>query len=117
MFLKSLELISTFHPELGSGQMLEVERKMTITKKKAFERWVDKALRRRNREEQRDQRRYERSRFLRAWREWFALETTHKSLVPIAMLMVLSAIGGWSLGAARTACPTLSLPAGQTERR
>ena len=41
MFLKSLELISTFHPELGSGQMLEVERKMTITKKRAFERWVD----------------------------------------------------------------------------
>ncbi len=34
MFLKSLELISTFHPELGSGQMLEVERKMTITKKR-----------------------------------------------------------------------------------
>ena len=51
MFLKSLDLISTFHPELGSGQMLEVERKMTITKKKAFERWVDKALRRRSREE------------------------------------------------------------------
>ena len=28
MFLKSLELINTFNPELTSGQMLEVERKM-----------------------------------------------------------------------------------------
>ena len=28
MFLKTLELISTFHPYLSSGQLLEVERKM-----------------------------------------------------------------------------------------
>ena len=114
MFLKSLELISTFHPELGSGQMLEVERKMTITKKKAFERWVDKALRRRNREEQRDQRRFERTRFLSAWREWLSMETTHKALVPMVMLMVLCGFSGWSMGVRQSACPTLSLPSGQT---
>ena len=117
MFLKSLELISTFHPELGSGQMLEVERKMTITKKKAFERWVDKVLRRRMRDEQRDHRRFERSRFVRAWREWLELETTHRALVPMAVLMVLSAVGGWSLGVGQGVCPTLALPSGQTERR
>ena len=89
MFLKSLELISTFHPELGSGQMLEVERKMTITKKRAFERWVDKAIRRRQRDETREHRRFERSRFWRAWREWILLDTTQKALVPVVMLMVL----------------------------
>jgi len=33
MFLKTLELISTFHPHLSSGQLLEVERKMAIIKK------------------------------------------------------------------------------------
>jgi len=33
MFLKTLELISTFHPQLNSGQLLEIERKMAITKK------------------------------------------------------------------------------------
>jgi len=32
MFLKTLELISTFHPYLSSGQLLEVERKMAIIK-------------------------------------------------------------------------------------
>ena len=32
MFLKSLELIGTFHPELTAGQLLEVERKMAVTK-------------------------------------------------------------------------------------
>jgi len=33
MFLKSLELISTFNPELTAGQLLELERKMAVTKK------------------------------------------------------------------------------------
>ena len=69
------------------------------------------------RDEQRDQRRFERSRFVRAWREWLELETTHRALVPMAVLMVLSAVGGWSLGAGQGVCPTLALPSGQTERR
>ena len=114
MFLKSLELISTFHPELGSGQLLEVERKMTITKKRAFERWVDKALRRRSREETREHRRFERTRFWRAWREWIVLDTTQKALVPMVMLMVLCGFAGWSMGMRQSVCPTLSLPSGQT---
>ena len=114
MFLKSLDLISTFHPELGAGQMLEVERKMTITKKRAFERWVDKAIRRRQRDENRESRRFERSRVWREWREWIAMDTTQKALVPLVMLMVLCGVAGWSFGAAQSACPTLSLPSGQT---
>ena len=117
MFLKSLELISTFHPELGSGHLLEVERKMTITKKRSFERWVEKALKRRSREESLEHRRFERSRFWRAWREWIALDTTQKALVPMITLMVLSGIAGWSIAARQSACPTLSLPSGQTEVR
>ena len=40
MFLKTLELISTFHPYLSSGQLLEIERKMAIIKKISFEKWV-----------------------------------------------------------------------------
>ena len=44
MFLKTLELISTFHPNLSSGQLLEVERKMAITKKIPFEKWVIKSF-------------------------------------------------------------------------
>jgi len=117
MFLKSLELISTFHPELGSGHLLEVERKMTITKKRSFERWVEKALKRRSREETLEHRRFERSRFWRAWREWIALDTTQKALVPMITLMALSGIAGWSIAARQSACPTRSRPSGQTEVR
>ena len=57
MFLKTLELISTFNPDLSAGHLLEVERKMAVTKKKAFERWVERALNRRLQEKQRERRR------------------------------------------------------------
>ena len=36
MFIKTLELITVFHPQLNSEQLLEVERKMLIQKKNIF---------------------------------------------------------------------------------
>jgi hypothetical protein len=98
MFLKSLELISTFNPELTPGQLLEVERKMAVTKKRAFERWVERALARRRQLEIRERRRFDRERSLRSWGEWLALEGTRQALVPIAALLVLAFAGGWWLG-------------------
>ena len=98
MFLKSLELITTFNPELTAGQLLEVERKMAVTKKQAFERWVARSLRRREQDEQRERRRFDRQRNLLAWREWFGLEVTRQALVPLASLLVLAVASGWWWG-------------------
>jgi hypothetical protein len=98
MFLKSLELISTFNPELTAGQLLEVERKMAVTKKQAFERWVARSLRRREQDELRERRRFDRQRSLLAWREWCGLEVTRQALVPLASLLVLAAAAGWWWG-------------------
>ena len=114
MFLKSLELIGTFHPELTSGQLLEVERKMAITKKRSFERWVEKSYKRRARLETREKRRFARDRFLRGWSEWIALDTTHQALAPMVALVVISGVIGWSLGSSRASCPALVPPAQQT---
>jgi hypothetical protein len=101
MFLKSLELISTFNPDLTPGQLLEVERKMAVTKKKAFERWVIRALRRREREVLRERRRFDRERLLRSWMEWCSLETTRQALLPLTALLVLAVAAGWWLGSHR----------------
>ena len=98
MFLKTLELISTFNPELTSGQLLEVERKMSVTKKRAFERWVTKSLKRRQQDEQRARRRFDRERTLRAWSEWFALDVTRQAVLPFAALLVLAVGTGWWWG-------------------
>ena len=98
MFLKSLELISTFNPELTAGQLLEVERKMAVTKKKSFERWVARSLRRRQQEEEKARRRFDRERTLRAWGEWLSLDVTRQALVPLASLLVIAVAGGWWWG-------------------
>ena len=101
MFLKTLELIGTFNPELTPGQLLEVERKMAVTKKKAFERWVERALRRREQQELRERRRFDRDRTLRDWMEWMALPATRRALLPASLALVLAVAGGWWLGSQR----------------
>ena len=104
MFLKTLDLISTFHPELSSGQLLEVERKMAVTKKKSFERWVEKSYRKKINEASRERNRFARERFIRNWREWFSLETTHQAFLPMASVIVVSIFGGWSIGISNNSC-------------
>jgi hypothetical protein len=101
MFLKTLELISTFHPELTPGQLLEVERKMAVTKKRAFERWVERSLRRREQEEARQRRRFDRERFLRTWGEWLSLDATRQAVLPFTALLILAVAAGWLLGSQR----------------
>ena len=98
MFLKSLELISTFNPELTAGQLLELERKMAVTKKKAFEHWVGKSLRRRSQEEKAEKRRFSRQRWVREWREWLADPTTGRALLPVTGLILTAGFLGWHLG-------------------
>ncbi|MEI7666005.1 MAG: hypothetical protein WCI65_08165 [Synechococcaceae cyanobacterium ELA263] len=101
MFLKTLELISTFNPDLSAGHLLEVERKMAVTKKKAFERWVERALNRRLQEKQRERRRFDRDRAMRGWMEWFSLENTRQALLPLSALLVVAVAAGWWFGSQR----------------
>ena len=113
MFLKSLELIGTFHPELTSGQLLEVERKMAVTKKRAFERWVEKSFRRRSKQEARERKRFVRERIFRSWKEWVSLETTHHAMAGMIAFSVLAGFGGWSMGVSKSSCPTFLMPTEQ----
>ena len=104
MFLKTLELISTFNPSLSSGQLLEVERKMSITKKPGFEKWVKKSFAKKARNELNEKRKYHRDRFIRSWREWLSLDNTHQALFPIIVVIFASALIGWSMGVSKNSC-------------
>ena len=104
MFLKTLELISTFHPDLNSGQLLEVERKMTISKKYSFEKWVQRSFAKKAKAQLREKRKFERIKFISRWKEWLSLEETHKALLPFIMLIFLSSLIGWSAGISRNSC-------------
>ena len=104
MFLKTLELICTFHPQLNSGQLLEVERKMAITKKLSFEKWVKKSFAKKARAEENEKRKFKRDRFIRSWKEWLSLENTQQALFPIIIVIFISAFIGWSLGVSKNSC-------------
>ena len=104
MFLKTLELISTFHPQLNSGQLLEVERKMSITKKLPFEKWVKKSFAKKARVEENEKRKFQRDRFIRSWKEWLSLENTQQALIPIVVAIFISAFLGWYSGVSKNSC-------------
>ena len=110
MFLKSIELISTFNPELTAGQLLELERKMAVTKKKAFELWVGKSLRRRLQAEKAEKRRFSRQRFLREWQEWLADPITLKAILPISGALLLAGFAGWYAGSQQFCRPLFQPP-------
>ena len=104
MFLKTLELISTFHPSLSSGQILEVERKMAITKKLAFEKWVRKSFAKKARLLENEKRKFQRERFIRSWKEWFSLANTQQAFLPLIVILFISSFIGWSLGVSKNSC-------------
>ena len=104
MFLKTLELISTFHPYLSSGQLLEIERKMAIIKKIPFEKWVKKSFAKKERILSNERRKFQRERFFRSWREWFSLENTQQAMVPLIIALFFSSFIGWSLGISKNSC-------------
>ena len=104
MFLKTLELISTFHPYLNSGQLLEVERKMAITKKIPFEKWVIKSFAKKARLLENEKRKFQRERFFSSWTEWFSLENTRQAILPLIVIIFISSFIGWSLGISNNSC-------------
>ena len=104
MFLKTLELISTFHPDLSSSQLLEVERKMAITKKIPFEKWVIKSFAKKRRLLENEKRKFQRERFFSGWTEWFSLENTRQAILPLIVMIFISSFVGWSLGISNNSC-------------
>ena len=104
MFLKTLELISTFHPYLSSGQLLEIERKMAIIKKIPFEKWVQKYFAKKERLINNEKRKFQRERFLSSWREWITLENTQQAILPFVVTVLIAAFIGWSLGISKNSC-------------
>ena len=104
MFLKTLELISTFHPYLNSGQLLEVERKMAIKKKIPFEKWVKKSFDKKAKALENETKKFQRERFISSWKEWFNLENTHQAILPIIVALIISSFVGWSFGISKNSC-------------
>ena len=104
MFIKTMELITVFHPQLNSEQLLEVERKMLIQKKISFEKWVKKSFAKKARIQLNQQRKSQRNKLIRSWKEWLSLENTQQAFLPIIVVIVISSFLGWSFGISKNSC-------------
>lgn len=87
---------------------------MAVTKKRAFERWVTKSLKRRQQDEDRERRRFDRERSLRAWTEWVALDVTRQAVLPFSALLVLAVGAGWWWGSQQNCRQVIVAPAVRT---
>ncbi len=104
MFIKTIDIINTFHPQLNSEQLLEVERKIVNTKKIAFEKWVKKSFAKKARIELNEKRKYQRDKAIRNWKEWLSLKNTNQAFLPIIVVILIAAFVGWSLGISKNSC-------------
>ena len=104
MFIKTMELITVFHPQLNSEQLLEVERKMLIQKKLSFEKWVKKSFAKKARIQMNEKRKFQRNKLIRSWKEWLSLENTQKAFLPIIVVIFISSFAGWSFGISKNSC-------------
>ena len=104
MFIKTMELITVFHPQLNSEKLLEVERKLLIQKKISFEKWVKKSFAKKARIALNEKRKFQRNKLIRSWKEWLSLENTQQAFLPIIVVIFISSFVGWSFGISKNSC-------------
>tara|TARA_B100000212_G_C27145178_1_gene435067 strand:- start:46 stop:618 length:573 start_codon:yes stop_codon:yes gene_type:complete len=104
LFLKTLQIINTFNPSLNSKELLEVEKQLIYYKKNAFEKWSRKYFLKKDKLFLKEKRKIERANFIGKWQKWFALQETQKLLMPIFVIIVLSALIGWFAGISKNSC-------------
>ena len=104
LFLKTIEIIKTFNPNLNSKQLLEVENQLILNKKIAFEKWSKKFFAKKDRLLLKEKRKLERIDFINKWRKWYYLKETQKLVIPIFVIILLASFTGWFAGVSKNSC-------------
>ena len=104
LFLKTIQIINTFNPNLNSKELLEVEKQLIYYKKNAFEKWSRKYFLKKDKLFLKEKRKLERVNFISQWQKWFALQETQKLLMPVFVMILLSALIGWFAGISKNSC-------------
>ena len=104
LFLKTIEIIKIFHPHLKLEELLEVEKKLIYYKKISFEKWSRKEFIKKDRLLIKEKRKIERASFIDKWQKWFSLKETQKLVIPIFVIILISALIGWFAGVSKNSC-------------
>ena len=104
MFLKTLELIKTFHPYLSLDQLNIVERNLLFYKKYSFEKWVKKQFMKQTKLILKEKRKSYISSFINTWSNWLSIKETQQILIPIFVIILFSTLLGWFAGVSKNSC-------------
>ena len=104
LFLKTMDIIKTFNPNLNSEKLLEVEKQLIYYKKNYFERLSRNYLRKKERLLLKEKRRLEKAQFFLNWQKWLSLKETQKILLPAFVIIFLSSLLGWYAGISKNSC-------------
>ena len=104
LFLKTIQIIKTFNPGLNSQQLLEVETQLIFYKRRSFEKFSRNYFIKKDRLLNKQKRMVERSNIIQNWQKWFALKQTQKLIIPMFVIILISALIGWFAGVSKNSC-------------
>ena len=104
LFLKTIQIINSFNTNLNSKELLYVEKELIFYKKIPFEKWSRKYLIKKDRLLIKEKRKIERASFIDKWQKWFSLKETQKLVIPIFVIILISALIGWFAGVSKNSC-------------
>ena len=104
LFLKTIQIINMFYPNLDSQDFFEVEKQLIFYKKTPFEEWSRRYFLKKDRLFLKEKRKLKRSDFINKWHKWFALKETQKLLIPVFGIILSSFLIGWFTGISKNSC-------------
>jgi len=104
LFLKTNEIIKTFNPILNSEQLLEVEKKLIHHQKISFEKISKNYFIKKERLLLNEKRKLERAILISDWQKWLSQKETRKLIMPIFVIILISALLGWFAGISKNSC-------------
>ena len=104
LFLKTIELIKSFHPNLNSEQLLLVTEKLIYYKKSSFEKWSKNYILKKNRLILKEKRKLQRANIINDWQKWLSLKETQKLILSFFVIILISALIGWFVGISKNSC-------------
>ena len=103
-FLKTLYLINKYHPNLNSNHLIEIEKKLFMNKRVAFEKWIRKSVAKKAKLLDKEKRDLNKKIFIHSWKKWLYIKETKKAIWPVFVIIMLSFIIGWFAGVSKNSC-------------
>ena len=104
LFLKTIEIIKIFNPDLNYEQLLDVEKKLILNKKISFEKWSKNYIIKKDRFLLKEKRKLERANCINNWHKWLSLKETQKLFIPFFVIVFMSVLIGWFAGMSKNSC-------------